>query len=133
MSGEPACPYCGNPARLVTGREIYPTRKDLHHMKFWLCQPCDAYVGCHRPNIGFGDGTRPLGRLANAELRRLKSQVHQAFDPIWKTGQMRRGQAYAWLAQQLGLQEAHVGEFDEETCQKALSILKPKPEGWTPR
>ena len=70
------CPYCNNPAVLVGGDVIYPHRPDLYEKKFWQCDPCDAYVGCHRPGVGYGDGTRPLGRLANAELREAKKNVH---------------------------------------------------------
>lgn len=73
------CSYCNKPAELVTGKEIYPHRPDLYPKKFWRCRPCTAYVGCHKPNAGYGDGTRPLGRLANAELRAAKSAAHAAF------------------------------------------------------
>jgi len=57
------CNYCGNNAEMVSGDAIYPHRPDLYHRKFYRCQPCGAYVGCH-------EGTdKPLGRLANAELQ----------------------------------------------------------------
>lgn len=62
--GAPTCPYCGKDSVLVNGHVIYPHRPDLLEKKFYWCKPCDAYVGCH-------PGTaNPLGRLANAELRR---------------------------------------------------------------
>ena len=100
---KPVCPYCQKPAQMVNGRAIYPHRTDLFRLVFWQCAPCDAYVGCHLPAPrGLGDGTVPLGRLANAELRRARQQDHAAFDPLWRARHMNRRQAYAWLARQLG-------------------------------
>ncbi len=120
------CSYCNKPAELVTGKEIYPHRPDLYPKKFWRCRPCTAYVGCHKPNAGYGDGTRPLGRLANAELRAAKSAAHAAFDPVWQEGIVRRGSAYAWLADKLGIppKECHIGEFDVEQCKRVVQIIK---------
>lgn len=83
MSGV-CCDYCGRPARLVGGAEVYPHRPDLSSKRFWLCRPCDAWVGCHpkaEPRRGgLGDGTVPLGRLANADLRRAKQRAHAAVE-----------------------------------------------------
>ena len=120
------CAYCNKPAELVTGKEIYPHRQDLFTKKFWRCRPCNAYVGCHKPNIGYGDGTRPLGRLANAELRAAKSAAHVAFDPVWQEGVVKRGSAYAWLAEKLGIQakQCHIGEFDVDQCKRVVQIVK---------
>lgn len=112
------CPYCEQPAKLVTGDSIYPQRPDLHYKLFWLCRPCDAYVGCH------DGGQRPLGRLANGELRRAKMAAHAAFDPLWKSGERKRKQAYHWLALTLGLTRAqcHIGELDLEQCRNVVKF-----------
>lgn len=114
------CPYCNNEAQLVGGDAIYPHRPDLHSLRFWKCTPCDAWVGCHA-------GTeRPLGRLANAELRRAKMEAHAAFDPLWKSGQMKRKDAYGWLTTQLGIKrhDCHIGAFDVETCLRVVEVCK---------
>lgn len=114
----PICPYCGQFSLLVGGQKIYPHRRDLYGKLFFLCEPCDAYVGCHQGT------TNPLGRLANAELRAAKKQAHAAFDPIWKSGQKKRGSAYAWLADQLGIdkRECHIGMMDAETCRRVVEV-----------
>ena len=129
------CPYCGNPARLVNGSEIYKFRKDLAFLKFWKCGPCDSYVGCHKQgaivqtesgNV-VSDGTMPLGRLANAELRKAKSDAHMAFDVFWKyednKGKARRD-AYKRLARALGIKftECHIGSFDVAMCKRVLAV-----------
>ena len=113
------CPYCGNRADLVNGQAIYPHRPDLNHKSFYTCFPCDSYVGCH-PGT-----TKPLGRLADAALRRAKQRVHAKLDPLWKSGQIKRSSVYARLADHLGItpQECHVGMFDLERCQQAEQVL----------
>ncbi len=121
------CPYCHSPALMVTGARLYPHRPDLTHKKFWRCDPCDAHVGCHEPNKQHGfNGTEPLGRLANSELRHEKHQAHRWFDPLWKSGLMRRKQAYKWLARELGISEAncHIGMFDVDGCKAVVAAVK---------
>lgn len=129
-----SCPYCSTPAELVTGDVLYPHRPDLASLKFWRCSPCGAHVGCHkRGAVADGirsDGTLPLGRLANAELRRAKSQAHALFDEIWKSRRMGRRQAYAWLAKKLGIPQAecHIGMFDVDRCREVVRLIKePSP------
>lgn len=114
------CDYCHRDAKRVTGKEIYPHRPELFGKQFWRCVPCGAYVGCH-------PGTaNPLGRLANAELRREKQSVHRILDPLWKSGKMKRNEAYALLAKGLNIapQNCHVGMFDVHTCQAAVAVLR---------
>ena len=112
------CPYCGNLSVKSTGKEIYPHRPDLYGKSFYICSPCRAYVGCH-PNTDI-----PLGRLANAELRRAKNMAHACFDLLWKSGLIKRGQAYKWLSRTLDIpqQDAHIGMFDVETCKKVRDL-----------
>lgn len=112
------CDYCGDAAELVTGRDVYPYRPDLYSKKIYRCVPCNALVGCH-------EGTEtPLGRLANPELRKAKMAAHAAFDPIWKGGHKKRGSAYAWLRDQLGISKdaCHIGMFDVAMCNKVITI-----------
>ena len=121
------CPYCQQKAELVTGDVIYPHRPDLHQLQFWQCVPCMAYVGCHRGT------TRPLGRLADAELRQAKQDAHAAFDELWKqitpAGTFDRSGAYKWLARQLGIEvrQCHIGMFDVETCRRVVAICTKQP------
>jgi hypothetical protein len=103
---------------------VYPHRPDLFHKRFWHCAPCEAYVGCHT-------GTeKPLGRLANSELRREKIKAHAAFDPIWKSKEMARKEAYAWLSEQLGISPAntHIGMFDVDDCRAVVAVCEARKE-----
>ena len=122
MTVEVVCPYCSEPARLVNGVVIYPHREDLFGKKFWKCYPCDAYVGTHINS----EGHKPLGRLANRELRQAKMAAHKAFDPLWKHGDMSRTKAYKWLARRLHLsvQKCHIGHFNVKMCYEVVRICK---------
>lgn len=122
------CDYCGQLAELVTGKDVYPHRDDLAVLNFWRCKPCKAWVGCHqayRNGRGRGDGTMPLGRLANNELRKLKNNTHNRFDRLWLHGPMTRTQAYTWLSEQLGIpfRDCHIGMFDERLCRMAITAV----------
>lgn len=114
------CPDCGRPAWLVGGNAIYPRRPELHSKFFWRCVPCDSYVGCH-PGT-----TKPLGRLANEPLRKARMRLHAMLDPLWRSGAMRRNDAYAMLAEGLGIakQNCHVGMFDLTTCEASITFLE---------
>jgi len=115
---EVICHYCNGKAELVTGDIIYPHRTDLHSKKFWLCKPCDAYVGTYGDN-------RPFGILANKELRQKKRAAHKTFDPLWKSGHMTRSEAYEWLSKKLGVEKehCHIGMFNTEMCNKVIEIV----------
>lgn len=114
------CPYCDREATLVNGAAIYPHRPDLTHKSFWQCVACDEWVGCH-PGT-----TKPLGRLANAELRREKQRAHAAFDPLWRSKTMSRKEAYRWLAQAIGVSEAncHIGMMDVLACKAVVAAVE---------
>lgn len=115
------CDYCGKDARLVYGTTIYPNRFDLHSLGFWQCKPCNAYVGCHT------NTDKPLGRLANEELREWKIMAHAAFDPLWKgdTRRMTRHKAYGILSGLLELprDKTHIGMFDVDMCKKVVQVM----------
>jgi hypothetical protein len=119
------CPYCNQQAHLVGGKKIYPHRPDLYEKVFYECEPCDAFVGCHIGTVN------PLGRLANAELRKKKMAAHALFDPIWRTGQMTRGDAYKMLAEKLGIEQkdCHIGMFDVDMCNRVINVCREKVIG----
>ena len=115
------CPYCKKKAVRTTGEEVYPKRPDLHHKAFFLCRPCNAYVGCH-------ESGQPLGDLANAELRKLRVAAHGSFDILWRMGYFKRHAAYTWLAEALGIpvKQCHIGQFREEACLKVFELCTAK-------
>ena len=103
----PTC-YCGAPARLRKSR----------YGPFWSCSrwpECDGTVGCH-PGT-----TTPLGSLADKETRQARKRAHDAFDVLWKPlGREYRATAYRMLADELELDEAHMGEMSREECERVV-------------
>ena len=112
------CPYCGAKPELIDSAEIY---NGTSYGPIYICRPCNAYVGVYE------NTNRPLGRLANAELREMKKQAHEVFDKIWKLKYKRgRYHAYRWLSQQLQRpsEYTHIGMMDIDECQKVIELSK---------
>lgn len=85
----------------------------------YYCKACQAYVGVHK-------GTnKPLGILANAELRGWKKRAHFYFDRLWKSKIMTRAQAYKWLSEQLNknIAQTHIGMFDVDDCKRVVDVV----------
>ena len=84
------CPFCLNRANLVSGKQVYPHRPDLYALKFWLCEPCDAYIGCHKEGARFkvgnthytSDGTAALGTLADAKTRKVRKLIEACISTV---------------------------------------------------
>ena len=115
----PPCPYCGAEVVLKDSSVIYGTS----YGNVWICSnwpKCDAYVGCQQ------NSTRPLGRLANPELRYWKKQAHAKFDQLWKHGDMSHTNAYDWLSRELGvpIKECHIGMFDVDQCKAVCNAVQ---------
>lgn len=125
------CNYCNAPANLESSIKVY--RRDYGLMYICSNYPaCDAYVGVHKSN------NKPLGRLANKELRQWKNKAHAAFDPLWQAKYKKRlkergadyrksfarSSGYKWLANELNIdrKDCHVGMFDVDTCKRVVEI-----------
>lgn len=115
------CPYCdGLPAELVLNSAFL--YKGRNYGPVWFCRGCGAYVGTHANSKDH----KPLGRLANAELRSWKAKAHAAFDPLWRSGVVTRPEAYGVLRQLMGKTEkdGHIGMFDVDECKLLIRELK---------
>lgn len=127
----PICQYCNQEATHVKGDKIYPHRKDLYHLSFWYCDNghSPAYVGCHP------GGDKPLGILADADLREAKKTAHLAFDPIWRNKRYTRSAAYKWLASALDISPelCHIGMFDITTCRAVVVLSHDLRRSWEPK
>ena len=117
------CRYCGGVIRVVPARKIYGASTDrlgLSNENIYLCQNCNARVGCHK-------GTnRPLGNVANEVLRLKRRETHQVFDAFWQGNGMSRTKAYKWLAAQMQLSEkdTHIGGFEMDQCQQVIDLCE---------
>jgi zinc-finger-containing domain len=107
------CCGCNAPveARLTSGAEIWPHRRDLAERPMWICDTCKNHVGTHwkteRP-------TSPLGDIPTPELRNARSEVHKILDPLWKyrPDEFPRRRLYAEISARLDLPGGyHTGEL----------------------
>ena len=105
-------------ARLTNGKERYPHRPDLYDLPFWKCDTCLNYVGCHYKT---NNPTRPLGVIATKEILEARKKIHTILDPLWKSGKVKRGQAYAFVTGKLHY-TYHNGEI--RTIEEARKIYK---------
>lgn len=124
----PICPYDKAISKLVDSIIVY---KKKSYGMIWLCAnypTCDSFVGTHPDN-------RPVGRLANKELRAIRRKAHVYFDTLWR-GKMKRSGctqkearvgAYSWLASKLGIEtkKCHIGMMDVPECLRVVSICEP--------
>jgi hypothetical protein len=72
---------------------------------------------------------RPLGRLANAELREWKKRAHAHFDPLWQSRRYSRSKAYRMASDMMGksVSETHIGMFDVQDCKDLIESIKHLP------
>lgn len=118
------CPYCGKGTHKMPASMIYGRGYSGY---LFVCDNfprCDSYVGCHR------DTGKPLGTLANRELRKYRQQAHKVFDRMWQMGTVNRDDAYGWMCRLLGvtMEEAHISMLNIEQCQKIIDALSNKPK-----
>lgn len=115
------CCGCGGgkvQARLTSGSEIYPHRKDLYSLPFWKCDACGNFVGCHHKTK---NRTQPLGCIPTPELKKARRHIHKVLDPIWQSGKMGRKELYAKISARIGWQY-HTAQI--RTVEEAREIYR---------
>jgi hypothetical protein len=126
------CPHCHdldpnsprfcepfNHIEIVNNEEIYG-RSYGEWPWVYQCQQCEAYVGMHPfTNI-------PLGTLADGPTRQARKQCKEPFENLYRSGRMSRSDAYARLAEKLGIpaSKCHFGMFDVAQCKKAAEAAR---------
>lgn len=122
--GAPPCPCLSPvPCELVGAEDIYnwspEALKEFKLKKFWRCNACGRYVGCH-PGT-----TQALGYPADAETRKARSAAHVAFDVLWKHHLMTRAGAYKWLRERMGVNhDVHIGQLNETDALRVAQIAR---------
>ena len=86
---------------------------------------CDSYIGVHKKSM------RPMGTLANGDLRHKRIEAHRALNKVVQTGIMTKHGVYIWLQNRLCLREKdmHIGMFSEYRCEETIrdcnAIMEP--------
>ena len=101
----------------------------LRHGRFRLFYGCDRFPECKGSHGAHPDG-RPLGTPAPQATKDARKRAHDVFDRLWKGARptMSRGQAYAWMADVLGQRDPHIGNMDEEECERLIRLVENERE-----
>lgn len=114
------CADCG--AKMVL-RVATKARGEMKGKPFY---GCSSYPKCKATHGAHPDGA-PMGVPGNAATKAARIRAHAAFDVLWKGAGavMKRGPAYVWLDDVLGLGrgKAHIGNFDEVTCDQVVAAV----------
>lgn len=116
------CPYCGRKAVLRSASYIYGENCIQPQKPVYVCsgypEHCDAYVGAHEHNL------KPMGTMANGELRHLRIEAHHALNAITNAGYMTKKGLYIWLANKMNLHEKdmHIAQFSFYRCGESIRI-----------
>ena len=117
------CPYCHANASLRPASVVYGLNRRSQGKFLYLCDrwpACDAYVSAH-------DKThRPMGTLANGDLRHKRILAHRALEQLRQSRHMEKWEVYIWLQAKLGLDErqTHIGQFSEWMCDEVVRLCR---------
>lgn len=111
------CPYCGRMAVLRPAKHVYGSRNLDSGNYLYVCSgypSCDSYIGVHKKTM------RPMGTLANGDLRHKRIEAHRALNQVVNSGMMTKKGIYIWLQNRFGLREKdmHIGKFSEYRCEE---------------
>ena len=84
----------------------------LIHAKYGLFYSCSKFPECRGTHGAHPDG-RPLGVPATAAVRKLRREVHELAENLWKWKIKRERKAmYVWLKNNTA--SGHIGEMEQE-------------------
>jgi len=117
------CPYCGAPAVCRPASTVYGTVLRQKGSYLYLCSrypACDAYVTAHKKD------RRPMGTLADGNLRHKRILAHQALEQLRQARRMDKWAVYVWLQGKLKMEpeQVHIGMFSEEMCDQVISLCR---------
>ena len=101
------CPECGSSMVLRTS-------------KYGLFYGCVEYPKCTSAHGAHKKTGKPLGKPADKKTKLARIRAHASFDQLWKSKHMERDDAYTWMqeAMEMSEDEAHIGKFNEDQCDK---------------
>ena len=119
INAAPYCPYCGRRSVLRPAEYVYGANTINISDQLYVCAGypgCNAYVGVHEGT------TKPMGSLANPELRNKRIRAHRAINHIIEKGYMSKDDIYALLSLRLNVprKETHIGRFSDYLCEQTI-------------
>jgi len=98
----------------------------LRDSKYGKFYGCGNYPRCQATHCAHQKTGEPMGVPTTKEGKKWRIDAHNAFDTLWKSGKMKRNDAYKWLADAMGItrKECHIGLFDIEQCKRCIDVVK---------
>lgn len=122
------CPYCGAPAKMVPEAEMnfrfHETNPGKKKDFFWVCSrypECDVYIAADNHT------KRPMGTMANPELRHMRMMIHYWQVLLVDNRVYTKGTFASMLASmvnQIDPRRVHVSEFTRYQAETVLAYLK---------
>ena len=97
------CPYCGGLAVLRPAEYVYGERNLNPDNYLYVCSgypSCDSYIGVHKKSM------RPMGTLANGDLRHKRIEAHRALNFLLLLTDYKK--------------DMHIGMFSEYRCEETI-------------
>lgn len=117
------CPYCGSNAVLRPASKVFGTKARENNRFLYVCAnwpACDSYVTAHL------EDRRPMGTMANGQLRHKRILAHKALQAYRKATNTKKWASYIWLEGKLGLdqQRTHIGMFSDDECDRVIALCR---------
>jgi hypothetical protein len=129
MKEYPVTCHCGSPAHLRDNSLLY-SGKSFGNGKAYIC---DRFPEC-RGSVGVHPNGKPLGNIPDEQTKVMRRKLHAIVDPLWQNQEYRsrkkaRGSVYGYLRRILDMsaEECHIGNFDSETCLRAMEKIRENP------
>ena len=121
------CPYCKRPGVLRPAAYVYGDNNLDPEKYLYVCSgypSCDSYIGAHKKSM------RPMGTMADSNLRNKRIEAHRALDAIWKNGYMTKHSTYigGFLHPQ---RDSTMSRFLQQRLAELLSLVIGKSQGRT--
>lgn len=110
--------------RLTTGKEVYPDKPDLKRRRFYICDSCKGFIGCHDwkkcKNV-------PIGSIPTPEIAEKRREVFEALKPIIDAKVISKKRLYNELGKALD-KDFNIASIETEKeadiAIKAISLMK---------
>lgn len=129
MNEYPVTCFCGSSAHLRDNSLLY-NGKSYGNGKAYIC---DRFPDC-RGSVGVHPNGKPLGNIPDEQTKVMRRKLHAIVDPLWQNHpyhnrRKARGSVYGYLRRLLNMtaEECHIGNFDAETCLRAMKAIRENP------
>ena len=134
MKEYPVTCYCGRPAHLKPNSLLYNGKSYGKHPFAYICDGFFESPQACRGSVGVHPNGKPLGTIPDENTKVLRRKLHAIVDPLWQNQayaprKKARGKVYAYLRSIMGMtaEECHIGNFDADTCLRAMKEIREHP------